>query len=170
MRFLNRLKSFLASGKGGFLDSVKLSGEIELVLRDKDGRIKDTRHIKNTITNAGKAVMAALLSSDVGGTAFDYIAIGVGTPGSTALGSECTTNGGERRGGANVTGSLTTTTVTNDTIQFVTTFSFTGSLALTEEGIFNAASAGIMLASQSFSVLNVANNDTLTITHKVKVS
>jgi hypothetical protein len=40
MRFLNRLKSFLASGKGGFLDSVKLSGEIELVLRDKDGRIK----------------------------------------------------------------------------------------------------------------------------------
>ncbi len=164
------VKVFGTGRRKGLFDSVKLSGEIEMVLRDKNGRIKETRHIKNTITDAGKALMASLLSPDVGGTAFDYIALGTGTPGATALGAECTTNGGARRGGADVVGTLTTTTVSNDTMQFTTTFSFTGSLALTEEGIFNATSAGTMLASQSFAVLNVANGDSLLINHKVKVA
>jgi len=161
---------FFWGGRVGLFEKVKMSGEIHMVLRDKDGNIKETRHIKNTITDAGKAVIASLLSPDVGGTAFDYIALGTGTPGATALGAECTTNGGARRGGADVVGTLTTTTVSNDTMQFTTTFSFTGSLALTEEGIFNATQAGTMLANQSFAVLNVANGDSLLINHKVKVA
>lgn len=150
------------------MDSIKLYGEIRLVLRDKNGNKKLERVIKNTITDAGKAGLAALALVDVGGTAFDYIAIGTGTPGATALGGEITSGGGERRGGANVTGTRVTTTVTNDTAQLVTTFTFTGSFAVTEEGIFNAAASGTMLASQSFSAVNVVSGDTLQITHKVK--
>jgi hypothetical protein len=63
-----------------------------------------------------------------------------------------------------------TTTQANDTGQWVTTFTFTGALALTESGVFNAiyATGGDMLAYQDFSVLNVANGDTLQITWKVK--
>lgn len=154
----------------GVMESVKLAGEIRLVLRDKNGALREDRLIKNTITTVGKAQLARLMVLDVAGTAFDYIAIGIGTPGATTLGSESSTNGGTRRGGADVTGSITTTTLTDDTAQFVTTFTFTGSLALTEEGIFNAASGGCMIASQSFSVLNVADGDTLAITHKIKVA
>ena len=69
-------------------------------------------------------------------------------------------------------GTQITTTVTNDTAQLVTTFTFTGALVLTEAGIFNATGTdtGTMLASQSFAALNVANTDTLTITWKVKVA
>ena len=153
----------------GILENVKLSGEIRMVLKDKYGNLKDNRLIKNTITTLGKAELAGLLLIDISGTAFDYIAIGVGTGGTTALNSECVSDGGERRGGADVVGTRVTTTVTDDTAQLVTTFTFTGALAITEEGIFNAAAAGVMLAYQSFSVLNVADGDTLAITHKIKV-
>jgi hypothetical protein len=155
---------------GGFIDPVKLTGELRMVLKDKYGNLKEDRTIKNTITSVGKAELAGLLLIDISGTAFDYIAIGTGTPGATALGVECTTNGGARRGGADVVGTRVQTTTANDTAQLVTTFTFTGALAITEEGIFNAATSGTMLASQSFSVLNVADGDTLAITHKVKVA
>lgn len=119
----------------------------------------------NTITTRGKQIAA----EQTGGTTtapVTAIAIGVGTPTSTALGSESTTNGGSR-GAATVTNQTTTTT--GDTERWVKTFTFTGSLALTEEGLFdNNTSGGNMLASQSFSTINVVNTDTLQITHNVK--
>lgn len=120
---------------------------------------------KNTITSVGKQISA----QQVGGTTtapVTAIAIGVGTPSATALGSESTTNGGSR-GAATV--SNQTTTTTGDTERWVKTFTFTGSLALTEEGLFdNNTSGGNMLASQSYSAVNVVNTDTLQITHNVK--
>ncbi|KKT30495.1 MAG: hypothetical protein UW18_C0015G0006 [Microgenomates group bacterium GW2011_GWF1_44_10] len=121
----------------------------------------------NTITSVGKKATA----DQLGGTTTSpvtAIALGVGTPSATALGSESTTNGGSR-GAATV--SNTTTDTTGDTEQWVKTFTFTGSLALTEEGLFdNNTSGGIMLASQTFSAINVVDTDTLQITHKVKVA
>lgn len=157
---------------GEIMETVKLTGEIHLVLKDKHGRIKEDRLIKNTITTIGKATLASLMVADVGETGFDYIAIGVGTPGALTLGSESSTNGGTKRGAANVTGTVLTTTTTNDTGQWVTTFTFTGALVLTEAGIFNASGVdtGDMLASQNFSALNVADTDTLQITWKIKVA
>lgn len=120
---------------------------------------------RNTITTVGKQISA----QQVGGTTtapVTAIAIGVGTPSATALGSESTTNGGSR-GAATVTNQ--TTTLTGDTERWVKTFTFTGSLALTEEGLFdNNTSGGNMLASQTYSVVNVVNTDTLQITHNVK--
>ena len=167
----NRIISFLFGGvRRGMFDNCKLSGEINLLLKDKNGKVKLNRTIKNTITDAGKAALAGLLLLDVSGTAFDYIAIGVGSPSATALGSESTTNGGTRRGGADVVGTRVTTTVANDTAQFVTTFTFTGALAITEEGIFQVSTGSIMLASQSFAAVNVGDGDILQITHKVKVA
>ena len=153
-------------------DGIKLTGSINFIHRNGRGELLEDRTIENTVTTVGKAEFAKLAVVDVGGTGFDYIAIGVGSPGATTLGSESTTNGGAKRGGADVTGTVTTTTVTGDTAQWVTTFTFTGALVLTEAGIFNAAVAdtGILLATQEFSALNVADTDTLTITWKVKVA
>lgn len=120
---------------------------------------------RNTITSVGKQIAA----QQVGGTTtapVTAIALGVGTPSATALGSESTTNGGSR-GAATVTNQTTTTT--GDTQRWTKTFTFTGSLALTEEGLFdNNTSGGNMLASQSFSPVNVVNTDTLSVTHNVK--
>jgi|GEM_PF-911787 len=121
----------------------------------------------NTITNVGKKISA----EQVGGTTtapVTAIAIGIGTPSATALGSEITTNGGQR-GAATVTNQ--TTSSTGDTEQWVKTFNFTGTFAVTEEGLFdNNTSGGNMLASQSFSAINVISGDSVQFTHKVQYS
>ena len=121
----------------------------------------------NTITVVGKKH----LMDQVGGTTtapVTAIALGIGTPAATALGSEITTVGGQR-GAATVTN--TTTDDTGDTEQWVKTFTFSGSLAITEEALFNNnTSGGIMLASQGFSAINVVDTDTLQFTHKVKAA
>ncbi len=88
-------------------------------------------------------------------------------PVSTALESEITTGGGERRTGANVTGTRETTNVTNDTAQLVTTFTFTAAFAIDESGVFNDASAGDMLCATAFAVVNVISGDTLQVSWQV---
>lgn len=62
-----------------------------------------------------------------------------------------------------------TTDTTNDTAQLVATFTFTGSFAVTETGVLNAASVGTLLARQVFGAINVASGDSLQITWKFDV-
>ena len=107
-----------------------------------------------------------MLIGDTGATAFGYIAIGTGTTAPSASYTALETETHR----ASTTTSLTTTNVTNDTAQLEATFNFTSSYAITESGIFNDATAGDMLASQTFSALNVANGDSLTVTWKITVS
>jgi hypothetical protein len=122
----------------------------------------------NTITNVGHAAGNGRISNQGSYNAMVNLAIGTGTQGTpataTALAAEITTLGGGR--GA-ATATQVTTTVTNDTTQLVKTWTFTGSLAVTEECIIdNASSGGNMMAYQSFSAVNVVSTDQLTVTHK----
>ncbi len=154
-------------------DGITLSGCFTLV-HMRDGEVIGIReNIKNLITNAGMAEVAALLLTDVASDDFDEIAIGTGTTaaaaGDTALEAEISTNGGERKTGGDVTGSRVTTDVANDTAQLVCTFNFTGSFAVTEAGVFNDPSAGDMLCRQVFSAVNVANGDSLQVTWQIDV-
>ena len=156
-------------------ETLKLKGSVHYLGKRKDGSIFLDKVVPNTIEAAGKGVITALMLSGVGGTAFNAIAIGIGTGGTTALNSEITTNGGGRQhtgGSPTVTQSQVTTSTSNDTAQWVTTFTFTGSFAITEEGIFNSgtASSGTMLAYQSFAAINVVSGDTVQITHQVVLS
>ena len=97
------------------------------------------------------------------------MAIGIGTPTTTALGSAITTAGGARAG---VTPASATTTSTDDTIRSANTYTFTAGadFAITEEGLFNGASAGTMVASRTFSAINVVSGDSLQITHDIVMS
>jgi hypothetical protein len=122
----------------------------------------------NLITNVGHAAANARMSGQGSYAAFVNLAIGTGTTAAaatdTALQTEISTLGGAR--GA-ATATQTTTTVANDTTQLVKTWTFTGSFAVTEEGIFDSASSGgNMLAHQVFGAVNVVSGDSLTITHK----
>ena len=153
-------------------DDLKIQGSISLVLTDKNGNIKDNREIENTITNAGFAEIANLMGNVSSPAYFTYLAIGTGTtPASasqTALVAELATDGLSR---ASATVTRATTTVTNDTLQLVKAFTSTGGThAVTEVGIFNAASVGTMLGRQIFDAINMGNTDVLTITYKVKIS
>lgn len=131
------------------------------------GHFADKLTISNLVVNAGLAAMAGRCNGSGAPAAFTYIALGTDTTAAAAadvaLGAEIVTAGGER---AAATASLVTTTVANDTAQLQKTFTFTGSLAITESGVFNAASGVTMLARQVFAAINVANLDSLQITWK----
>jgi hypothetical protein len=125
----------------------------------------------NAVTNAGFAGLASRINGSGAEAAFTYIGLGTGTTafavGNTTLETELTDSGLAR---ANSTASRVTTTVTNDTAQLVNTFSVTGTKAVTESGVLNAASAGTLLCRQVFSAINVVNTDSLQITWKVKAA
>ena len=129
-------------------------------------------HIRRTnlVTNAGKAGVASRINGSGGEAAFTYIATGTGATaaalGDTALQTELATSGLSR---ANSTASRVTTDVTNDTARLQNTFTVTGTAAVTESGVFNAASVGTLLARQVFSAINVVNGDSLQITWDVDV-
>jgi hypothetical protein len=126
------------------------------------------RVIRNLVTSAGKAGVASRINGDGSEAAFTYIGVGTGTSaaaaGDTTLQTEITDSGLAR---AAATVSRVQVTVANDTAQLVKTFSVTGTKAVTESGVFNAASNGVLLARQVFSAINVVNGDSLQITWKI---
>jgi hypothetical protein len=170
----------------GFVD------EIEWIHRDKNGKIlkhyrSNSRwnrllrllHLKRheCIVAVGMANVAGLLLSDVGGTAYDYIAIGTGTTAAVVGDTALETQKGVRQ---HATGTRITTTQTNDTAQLVAVFSqaidatLTGTNdQITEVGLFYDA-AGVtvsMLWRQTFSAepMNWPAGDTLTFTCKTQM-
>lgn len=127
--------------------------------------------VKNLMTNAGFALVAGRINGSGSPAAATYIAVGTGTTAAnaadTALETESSTAGLSRAAGSV---SLVTTTVTNDTAQVVVTYTVTGTVAVTESGLLNAASTGTLLCRQVFSAINVVNGDSLQITWKIKAA
>lgn len=140
---------------------------IPMFLRFLFGTMVPSLTINNTITNAGKADSVNLLGNVTGTAAFTYLAVGTGTTAAaatdTALQSETTTPSLAR---ASATVSRVTTTTTNDTLQLVKQWTATTAVAVTECGAFNASSVGTLLGRQVFSVVNVADTDTIQVTYK----
>ena len=150
-------------------EGMKVLDIVEVRVFDKNGKLKGFRRVVDLLCNLGFAEIAGLLLTDVGGTAFDYIAIGTGT---TAANATDTTLQTETHRVAGV-GTRVQTTVANDTAQLVSTFSgYSGQEAITEAGVLNAAAAGVLLCHQVFSALNVDwdAGDSVEITEKTVVS
>jgi hypothetical protein len=136
-----------------FKDRMVIDANCHIVLRGSDGRIKEERTIHNTVTTAGKngAADQALASPTLNKPT--HMAVGTGSPSATALGTELDRN------------ALTSKTRSNAIITMVGDWAAgDGTGALTEAGIFDAATAGNMWTSASFSVINKGANDTLQIT------
>lgn len=125
----------------------------------------DRRLVSNLVTTVGKALVAGRINGSGSPAAATYIAVGTGTnaaaAGDTALQTEITDSGLER---AAATVSLEDTDTTDDTARLTKTFSVTGTKAVTESGVLNAASTGTLLARQVFSAVNVVSGDTLAVT------
>lgn len=129
------------------------------------------KRVPNKIVNAGLALLAGLANGSGSPTTPTYIAVGTGVVAvaatDTTLGTETATSGLSR---AAATVSLVTTSVTNDTAQWLKSFTVTGSVAVTESGVLNASSSGTLLVRQTFSAINVVNGDTLQITWKIQMT
>lgn len=152
-------------------DSFKMRGTIKFEIKNKEGVWRGTKYVRNLITTAGKAGAAAAINGSGFTAHHDYIATGTGTTAAnvadTTLETELAASGLTRAQG---TASRVTTTVANDTAQVTKTFTVTGTVAVTEAGLLNASSSGVLLARQVFTAINVVNGDSLTITWKIACS
>lgn len=157
--------------KKGLLSPYWITGKYASILSPFLGHWANKKVISNLITSAGKAGGASRINGSGAEAAFTYIAVGTGTTaaavGDTALQTETASAGLSR---VNATASRVTTSVTNDTAQLTTTFTVTGTVAVTESGVLNDSSGGVLLCRQVFSAINVVNGDSLAITWKVQVS
>lgn len=168
---------------------------VEIILRNKYGKIKShhfghrskfhqflcklgLRH--NSFTGGGFASVAGLIVADVGDTAYDYIAIGVGTTAANVDDDTTYTHELEdevKRKAA--VGTRVQTTKANDTCQWVATFSaaadgLSGTDAITELGINNDIDAGdgTLLLRIVYSPADSCNwdqGDTLQVTVKFQM-
>lgn len=151
-------------------DGLKITGLIEIAVI-RNGKVVDKRTIKNLITTAGKGEVTNLMGGVSSPVAFTYLAVGTGATaaaaGDTTLQTEIV-DSGLARAAATVT--RQTTTTTNDTLRLIKSWSVTGTKAITECGILNAASAGVLLGRQVFTAVNVVNTDTFQVTYSVSLS
>lgn len=135
------------------------------------GRMSDKVNVKNLVTNAGFAVIAARLGSNATEAVADYLEVGTGTTaaaaGDTALETAITDSGLARAQG---TVSRVTTTQTNDTHQVAYTWTASGSKAITECGLFNSSSGADLVGRNVFSAVNVVSGDSFALTYKVKIA
>lgn len=140
---------------------LKLKGELRVVLNKADGTTEQFDHL-NLVVDTGLNFIVSRMK-DTSDDVMSHMAIGSGTTaaaaGDTALGTEL----------GRV--SLTSTTVSTNTVTYVATFGAgTGTGAVTEAGILNASSAGTMLCRTVFPVVNKQSGDSMTITWTVTVS
>ena len=143
-------------------ETINVTGKLKIEVFGEDGAIKEVREIPNLVVTVGKTFIASRM---VGTTAAVMSHMAVGTDstapaaGNTALGVEV----------GRV--ALTSGTSSGAVATFVATFGAgTGTGALTEAGIFNAASAGTMLCRTTFAVVNKQSTDGMTITWTVTIS
>jgi len=144
-------------------EDLKLSGEVTLVLKDSNGNVKQTQTIKNLVVNAGLNFITSRMqntSKDI----MSHMGLGSGTVAAAAGDTDLGSLLGSRE-------ALDTDVVNANALIYVCTFEAgdaTG--AVTEAGIFNAASGGDMLCRTVFSAVNKAASDSLAITWVVTLS
>lgn len=143
-------------------ETLEMFGRLKIEVFDEKGQIKTLAEVPNLVVTAGKGYIASRMKDTAAG-AMSHMAVGTNSKaaaaGDSALGTET----------ARV--SLTSTTVTSNTITYVASFPpGTGTGALVEAGILNAASVGTLLCRTTFSVINKGAADSMTITWTVTVS
>lgn len=143
-------------------ETIKPTGMLRVVVIGPDGKVKTDETFKNLVVNVGKDFVASRMVA-ASATVMSDMAIGSGTTapaaGDTTLQSEL---GRVTLASASATGAVVTYTASFP--------AGTGTGAVTEAGIFNAAVAGTMLCRTVFSVVNKGANDSMSVTWTVTVS
>lgn len=145
-------------------ETVKVTGELNIVLRDQYGNVKQEVHVPNLVVDTGKAFIAARMAGTP--AIMSHMAAGIVA---TAPASNNTLLLSENGRAA----FDQVATVTNNVVAYKSTFGpgvSTG--ALVEAGIFNSgtANSGTMLCRTVFSVINKGTTDSLTINWNVTIN
>lgn len=144
-------------------DNLKLRGDVFIVVKDKDGNIKEERKEENLVVSAGLNFICSRMKDTTDG-AMSHMGLGSGTTAAAAGDTDLGSLLGSRE-------ALDSTTVSSNTITYVSSFEAgdaTG--AVTEAGIFNASTSGTMLCRVVFSEINKAADDTMSVTWTITLS
>lgn len=178
------------------IETIGAAGWVEVIVRDKHGRIKyrfpetekkeeekdcafasfpskmpEYYYRKNIVTDVGLAAIIRLICEGLTETKFSYVAIGTGTTTETAADTALVSE--IKRKPASIT--QLTTTITGDTAKLEAEFSsadgLTGTATIAETGVFNAATAGILLARKTFAAvtLNFDLGDSILIRYYIQM-
>lgn len=144
-----------------FKDNLKVTGDVQITLFNKDGSVKDSREIKNLVVTTGKEFIAARMVGTP--TKMSHMAVGAASApaavGQVSLAAEL----------GRV--ALASDTAVGAVVTYTATFpAGTGTGAVVEAGIFNAGAAGTMLCRTVFSVVNKGADDAMSITWTITVS
>jgi len=135
-----------------------MSGEYKIRAKYPDGKVVHLEG-RNLVTSAGEGLAAALFDINGSETAPDFIAFGSGTEGAlksdTQLQTEIV---------AEPRTTTASTTQTNNIIELVWAVTVTGSYVIQEMGVFNAVTAGTLLARFLTQTLTVVAGVVIDIT------
>lgn len=156
-------------------DKINPVGELHIVLRGPDGKIKEEKTVPNVVVTTGKYLLAQRAANVVGTPALSG---GTAAPSHMSVGTNNTLSGDASVTTLLAEGSrvaMATPTVSNNVVTYSATFGpGAGTGALVEAGIFNGATAGAgnstMLCRTVFSVVNKGALDTLTINWNLTIS
>ena len=144
------------------IEQLKMTGRLQIEL---NGEV--VRDIDNLVVTAGKTFVAAsmLKTTSNSPAAMTHMAVGTGTTNPAASDTALESQVGSRKA------FTTTASSSGAVVTYVCQFTAgEGTGALTEAGIFNAASSGTMLCRTEFDVVNKGASDSMTITWTVTVS
>lgn len=148
------------------IENLRSRGRLSIVITDQYGQTKEKREVDNLVVNAGLAYVISRMVG-VAKAVMSYMAVGSGTATAAAANTDLGNLLGSRK-------ALTSTTISgtnNESVVYVGTFNpGEGTGAITEAGIFNAASSGDMLCRTVFAVVNKAATDTMVITWTITLS
>lgn len=145
-------------------DDLKISGELAIIVTDKNGHIKQSMKVPNLVVTTGKQYIASRMAGTADAV-MSHMAVGSGT---TAANANNTTLGNELgRAGS----PLFLFQASGNTITATATFvDGVGTGAISEAGIFNDALGGTMLCRTVFPVVNKQASDTIAITWTITIS
>jgi len=144
-------------------DDLKLRGDVAIVLKDKNGNVKESREIKNLVVTAGLTFICSRMAGTSAGV-MSHMALGSSTTAASAGQTDLVSILGSRE-------ALDSSTASANTIAYVSSFEAgEGTGAVTEAGIFNAASSGTMLCRTVFPVVNKQADDTMSVTWTITLT
>jgi hypothetical protein len=147
-------------------DYLKLTGKVHFLQKDGQGNVILDRTVDNLVVDAGRNWLWLMATSGAPPAKMGWMALGTGTTAPANADVALQTETASTRVATSNNGTVTTTAC-----QFVCTYNpgvATGTI--TEAGIFNAATAGTMLAHVTFGTITKNAADTLSIAWTITLS
>lgn len=118
----------------------------------------------DVITNSGRAQAAGYLSNTVTQLSLYYGNVGMGAGTAAVADTTLFTEVGSAR--ISITPTRTTTSVANDTAQYVFTYTATGSVSVTNAGYFTATTAGLLMQKSDHATIPLLSGDSIQYTFR----